>query len=376
MASNFGGSVKGTVTGVPVEVNGPSGTRKSTPGTAQSKSRRQKQDTKAKSTMDDQKQMTVIGAKVGVKHAFGSNVLPFDSIQPYTITPLGADKEVLERVVFRVGKRLSVFDVESCDHSLLQDTPKVVKNILHFTISSNHKYLSVCESVREEKGDEGHAQIAIYNLGTLVRTKVLTFETPAEFVMSTFCLDGKHLASLTDDLDRQIIVWLWEKEKIHKQVAVPFPITRLRAGPSNSLMLSSSGPNSLKSWFLGADGSFKTGPFLPPNKENEQFVDHVWLPSAGGVVHRMVALCDDNSNMGGSTGSVALSSEHGSVGGGSGGQPAAIVSSFRKQLVIIFEGGDSTGSSGSGQAPVTMELRQSMVVRIDALPHAVGECVI
>ena len=100
------------------------------------------------------------------------------------------------------------------------------------------------------------------------------------------------LVAMSDEPDRHIVIWQWEKEKLFKTLLLTMNPTLLRSAPSNSLMLTTSGPGILKNWFVTPDGFLKSGNFLPhPKESTENFMDHVWLPVSLGN-QRMIALTD------------------------------------------------------------------------------------
>jgi hypothetical protein len=62
----------------------------------------------------------------------------------------------------------------------------------------------------------------------MTKVKTLTHPCAADFICSTFCTDQKMIAALTGDVDRQIVVWQWDKDKIIKTCQVRPPITSVR----------------------------------------------------------------------------------------------------------------------------------------------------
>jgi hypothetical protein len=128
------------------------------------------------------KYLKTAGIKLSIKHAFGSNTTRMDPIQAYSVPSISTDRELSEKVIFRVGKQLCVYDSETNQEQFLQKSKKV-KNILHFILSPNNRFVSVCESVCLDKDDEGYAEIGIYNLLTMARYKTLTYQSATEFVL-------------------------------------------------------------------------------------------------------------------------------------------------------------------------------------------------
>lgn len=159
------------------------------------------------------------------------------------------------------------------------------------------------------------------------------------------------------------MIWLWDKEKTFKVVpiAVSNPITRLRCGPCSSLMLTTSGQGVLKSWYFGADGATKSTHLLPSSKEAENFLDHVWLPSTGAVLHKMVALADVTETAAAPQLPFGSASEHPLSSSSSSNNLLAPV---RRQNLFVFEGIDTANPGSAVSAPVSLELRQTISVRV------------
>ena len=185
------------------------------------------------------------------------------------------------------------------------------------------------------------------------RLASLSHETTAEFLCSSFSIDSKIISALTGDPDRQIVVWQWEKDKVIKTIALSAEASRLRSAPSSSIMLTTSGPSLLKCWYVSGDGTFKTANLLPPARENENFIEHLWLPSSNGV-HKMLVLTQVESD-----GHVPVAP------GTAYGAPPTPKS---KQSVMILEGANAHGGGGGGahstSPPIAMELRQTLNLKM------------
>ena len=215
----FGGSVAGTLSEMKLDSSisdhSDKNAKRATSGRSSSK--------KGKTGKgDDSKSTEVVGAKVMLKHGFGSTALHIDGVQSFS-TLLG-EKDVNDRIMYRVGRHICVFDPESGRQQYFTGRARNVVNALHFSISQNSRYVSICESVRLDKDDPGHSQASIYSLTTFARQKTLTHSSTAEFICSSFCGDSKFLATLSDDSDRLITLWQWEKEKLCKSISVAFKV--------------------------------------------------------------------------------------------------------------------------------------------------------
>jgi hypothetical protein len=340
-------------------------------------------------------------AKIKIKRAFGGTRTSHQSIQSFAAVTAG-DRESVDRLVYRVGKQICVVDPENDNQQFFSGRHRSVSNVLHFSISHNQRHICMCEVVNQEGlVTDATAQLSVYSLSNFTRLKTLSHPSKANFISSTFCGDPKYIAALTDECDRQIVLWQWEKEKTCKAVSVNLPILRLSSAPCMNIMLLSSGPGVLKSWFLGPDGTFRSASILPTAKENENFIDHCWLPqapsptssptptlSSSGTVHRMVALtgCDHhtiaqktssfnhglqdintNDNRAGMMMNT-MSNNTSTFSPSSSTSQRSFLSS-RMQNVFIFEGTDVavTNNSNLVAPAITLELKQILHVRVDLL---------
>ena len=266
-----------------------------------------------------------------------------DAVQSFAAT--SGDKEYSDRLVYKVGKQACIFNPETGKQESF-DRPKHFTDVLHFCISSNNRFISMCETSRNDKTNEISSNVSVYSLATLNKLKTLTHAVSRPYICSTFCGDPKLLAALSDEPDRHIVVWQWEKEKLYKTIAVSINVSVLRGAPSPNLMLTTTGHGIIRNWCIAADAMLKSNNFLPPAKESsENFLDHVWLPSTAGL-HKMVALADAES----------------------GHENAA--SRTRKQNIYIFEGREiphnsNVGTPAAPTMPIALELKQTIVLKLE-----------
>lgn len=158
-------------------------------------------------------------AKLAVKYAFGCTPVPLDGVQ--TFAPLSGDRDVNDRIVTRIGKQIVVYDPDTGRQSFFIGRLRSTVNAIHFSISSNNRYIAICESVRHERSDHGYAQCSVYSITTLARQKTVTQNSSGEFISCCFSGDSKYLATLLSTVnDSSIIVWQWEKEKVHKSMTI------------------------------------------------------------------------------------------------------------------------------------------------------------
>jgi hypothetical protein len=214
-------------------------------------------------------------AKFNLRHTFGSSTFVHDSVHSYV--SLVGDKDINDRVVFKVGRQACIFDPENGRQQYLTGRPKNTTNIFHIAISSNNRYISVCESNRWDRGvATGHAQASVYSLTTFSRQKTIYHNCSGEFICSAFTGDTKYLATLNDGSEYQIVVWQWEKERVYKSVTLQAKPTKVCISPTH-FQITVSGPQYLKCWALGSDGTLRVSSLLSSSKENENFIDHKWL---------------------------------------------------------------------------------------------------
>jgi hypothetical protein len=302
-----------------------------------------------------------IGVKFTVKHAFGSHSTKLDPLQSFAA--LSGNKDYADRLIHKIGRQVCIYDPETNTQEFFDSRPKNVIDVLHYTMSANGRFIAMCESIKHEKvignttGSHSNtdpssstvpssanvSQVSVYSLSTLNRLKTMHYSLPKPFICSTFCGDPKLLAALSDEPDRHIVIWYWEKEKVYKTCAISLAATILRSAPSSNLMLTTSGPSSLKNWCIAPDGSLKPSNFLPPAKESlDIYSDHLWLPS-NLTSHRMVTLVDPD--------------------------PSNEINRTRKQCIYIFEGSDNNHSNSSGSIapiiPILMELKQTIALKLD-----------
>ena len=209
MDGSFGGSVEGSIS----EGSSSNNNYKQKKGTPLSNltNKQRKHEEEIKNT-------EAILAKIALRHTFGCNPLSIDCLLSYN--SMSGDKDINDRLIFRVGKQVCIYDPETIKQQYLSGRLKTVVNILHCSISLSARYLSVCESVRIEKNCPGHAQASIFSLTTYSRQKTIIHNCNGEFICSSFSGDGKYLVTLNDGSEYQLIIWQWEKERPYKSISL------------------------------------------------------------------------------------------------------------------------------------------------------------
>ena len=199
--------------------------------------------------------VSVSNIKLDFKYGFGYT-LPASKLDPIlSFAAVNGDKDFSDRMILKMGKQACIYNVETKKQEYF-DRPKNYTDISHFAISANCRFISMCELIHSEKLLENTSVINVYSLTSLNRLKTLTYPSLTKpLICSTFCGDVKQIAALSDDADRLIIVWQWEKEKVIKTISLSsMSIHILRAAPSTALMLTTSGNGVLKNWCVATDG--------------------------------------------------------------------------------------------------------------------------
>jgi hypothetical protein len=185
-----------------------------------------------------------VKATVALKYAFGgSSASMNDGLATFALAS-SADKERNDRLLYRVGRQVVVVDPETGAQQFFTGRARNVTVVLHFTVAPNQRHAAMCESTLSAEasvggsGAGGHGSVAgngsgtallsVYSLHHMTKVKTLTHPCAADFICSTFCTDQKMIAALTGDVDRQIVVWQWDKDKIIKTCQVRPPITSVR----------------------------------------------------------------------------------------------------------------------------------------------------
>jgi hypothetical protein len=164
----------------------------------------------------------VVGTKLMVRHAYGYGWQQNDEIISYQST--SREKETLsDRIIYRVGKQVCVVDPDgNTPQRFLTNISKHVNKILHISVSKNNRYLSVCEALDAQT----HAQVSVYSVDRMSKSKTITKQSTGNFIQSSFLAESKYLVTLLEaDGDYTIIIWHWEKEKTYKTIALPSKVT-------------------------------------------------------------------------------------------------------------------------------------------------------
>jgi WD40 repeat protein len=181
-------------------------------------------------------------------------------------------------VIYPVGRAIALFNTDTRKMAFVREGMHERSDVVALTLSPSKKYLAVCERAE-------HAQVSIYHVASLRRTKTLPSGTPLDvqsdkFVTAAFSSDSKMLAAVTGDLT--IVLWLWDKGRLlamqKNPVGTTCGITRISFNPADTNTLATTGPKFFKQWRY-ADGGLKVWNVnLHKGREHQGYTDHCWLP--------------------------------------------------------------------------------------------------
>jgi WD40 repeat protein len=238
------------------------------------------------------------GARLSLQHAFGVSG-PVRNNCAYVTDSVLAHP---------VGQHVALFDVEAREMQFMQKA-RSTRAVLAMELGPKRNYIAVCEAAAVE----GQAQVSVFHAGTRNRMRTMTFPTQGgQFCCAAFSADSKQLVTMTDGPDFAMVQWKWEQEKVLASAAVGHAVTRVRCGSKEApKLITASGPMHLRAWTAGGDSKLSAAPLLSSGKEQENWVDHCWLPSGDVVAvteHGLLAIFELSDG----------------GGGGGGGAPALV----------------------------------------------------
>jgi len=304
------------------------------------------------------KQWATVGAKMVIKHSFGSSAEIADPVIPYAGPPsANSDLDYSDRIISSVGAQVVLTNTEDGAKYFVSGRPDNVVGILHIAIDHTMQLVSVCENTcgpAEEEGDkELKSQLSIYSLVSKERECLATLSHPnsSQFTASLFTRGtgaaAKQVVAMCGAPQPEIVIWNWDTKKTLKVVSLPSAASKIRCAPTPQFMLTTSSENGLRSWYNQGE-TLSNLNLIPPNKEQDPaVVEHVWMPSGNGL-NKLVAL------------SAVLPPGDGKR------------NNFRRQLLYILEGRDSTDKAAlektsakpAGGCPIALEVRQTVILKL------------
>ena len=369
MSSEFGGSVQVSTVGESKEIDNAS------TGKAGNVSRQSTTKGGKRAIMDESKQASAEGVPLNVipQHVFGSLSVSMDGLLCYSLVNPSNKDDVNERIMYRAGRRICVYDPASGKQEYFKNRATNVTQVNHFSIDFSTKLICLCESVSSDRQKAGVAQASIFSVNKLERLKTLSTSAQGEYICSAFTGENKFLATLLDEGEsKSVHIWQWEKDRIHKTVVVPLKAMKLSAHPKQTL-ITTSGPGHLKGWYIAPDASVKCENILPPAKEAEHnFLDHCFVPIAGNSSGhgadqaRLVTLADSDYSPPPASRSITSGQGRESLSlGHTLDQPSlnSGVSGLPKQVVFVLEGPEQPMAATG--PPVDLQLRTTLIIKVD-----------
>lgn len=125
---------------------------------------------------------------------------------------------------------------------------------------------------------EQHQQhvLCIYKTSSRARVRSIPLPHNSSIVSCSFSACNKFLALLEDAPTHNVTYWKVSNAKLIASCKCPSRGARIHINPNNASYISVSGPMVLKYW-IWTKSEFKIGNFLPQLREQEHFVDHVWM---------------------------------------------------------------------------------------------------
>ena len=182
-------------------------------------------------------------------------------------------------VLYPAGHQIVLYHVESKTQRFIPCSADT-EGITALALSPNRKYLAVAE--RAEK-----AQIAVYDLASLKRRKVLSSADVGgrEYVSLSFSPDGRCVLAQGGAPEWNVALWQWEKNKCAavfparaSASQTPAAVDQIAWNPSDPATASLSGEGSFRA-FKMTESSAKALPSALGNKRDKaRYVAHCWLP--------------------------------------------------------------------------------------------------
>ncbi|KAG9413957.1 Cilia- and flagella-associated protein 57 [Aphanomyces cochlioides] len=187
------------------------------------------------------------------------------------------------QLIFPAAHHLCLLNLDRRSMEFFHPT-RGIRSVQSMCVSANRELVAVCEqaSARFSKNISDQLgvnpnQISIYKLGTRARLKMLPTQSHAPILSVAFSADTRCLATLEDAPTYRISYWKWGTAKLVAHAACPSRGTRIRICPSNANLITISGPMVLRTWTLTSSGDLRMANLIPQIREQEHFVDHVWV---------------------------------------------------------------------------------------------------
>jgi WD40 repeat protein len=184
-------------------------------------------------------------------------------------------------IAYPLGKQLVFYDLITGEMRYLARS-RTARKVTAMAIDSTLASLAVCE---QSSPDGQRAQIHIIHCSMMKKTRTILSQALGDIVSCAFASTGSRelvTLNLTNE-DYVITLWKWSQSKVlasataNINLKAGHRIRRLRFKPNDGL-LTSSGAKHLRLWTIDANNStLKQAPILPLKREQDIFIEQVWL---------------------------------------------------------------------------------------------------
>ncbi|ETW00491.1 hypothetical protein H310_07106 [Aphanomyces invadans] len=186
-------------------------------------------------------------------------------------------------LIFPAAHHVCLYNLDRRSMEFLHPT-RAIRSVQSMCVSANKELLAVCEqagarfskNISDQLGVSPN-QISIYKLASRSRLKTLPSQSHSPILSIAFSADNKTIATLEDAPSYRIGYWKWSTSKLVAHAPCPSRGTRIRICPVNSNFVTISGPMVLRAWTLTSTGDLRMTNLIPQIREQEHFVDHVWI---------------------------------------------------------------------------------------------------
>ncbi|OQR89992.1 WD domain-containing protein [Thraustotheca clavata] len=186
-------------------------------------------------------------------------------------------------LIFPTAHHVGMYNMDRKSMEFFHPT-RGIRCVHSMCLSLNKELLVVCEqaSARFSKNISDQLgvnpnQISIYKTHSRAKLKSIPSQSHAPILSVAFSADNKCLATLEDAPTYRIAYWKWSTAKLVAHAPCPSRGTRIRFNPFNSNFLTISGPMVLRAWSLTTTMDLRMSNLIPQIREQEHFVDHVWV---------------------------------------------------------------------------------------------------
>ncbi len=184
-------------------------------------------------------------------------------------------------ICFPAGRHLTIYNTDTREMSFVLESNQVrilfapftmqVHAITAMSISSNKKYIAVCERL----SSDSPGQVSVFSATTEKRVRSLSHPDIKEFTACSFSADGRFLVTVGGPPDYSLIYWNWFQSKPIAGVKLNLEVKKISFSPIDNAQMASSGPAILKLWRL-QENKLKAINLLGNKATVPVITDHTW----------------------------------------------------------------------------------------------------